>query len=266
MDDELPQLSAEEKAKYTSFWSGYFKKGSKSSQSLDSETLPAPVTPATSVPAPSTPDTLETLIQRARDDPSLRAMLLSSLGASPAPTDSRLPEPPQPLPTAAPVALTPVPSPAFTMPENLQPPPAVPSLAAVPPVPSPASTMPEGLARVMHTNEAVSLAVHDDFKCSSKSHPNSWAKMGRFVLRNENCKELAKAWQSLGMNQRDTASAFWSQCDRSDRILLRAGGDQRLATFQKWVASGGRGLELEAAVQMKVIRETEVHFCRIYRI
>ena len=111
MDDELPQLSAEEKAKYTSFWSGYFKKGSKSSQSLDSETLPAPVTPATSVPAPSTPDTLETLIQRARDDPSLRAMLLSSLGASPAPTDSRLPEPPQPLPTAAPVALTPVPSP-----------------------------------------------------------------------------------------------------------------------------------------------------------
>ncbi|CAE7212524.1 unnamed protein product, partial [Symbiodinium sp. CCMP2456] len=248
--DALPVLTPEAKAKYANYWTGYFKR-SKSSQS-ESE-LSVPPTP-TSV-APGTPvgivrqdsqEMLEGLLQKARADPAVRALLLSTLQGmdSSAPAEAASPKPASLISTAPELpSKAATPSPSGAAPELAGPagsggmpqaPQAVPSpaTAVLPPMPGSTPTVPAANAQ----NFAV--AVPDDFKCSSKTHPNAWAKYSRFVLRNENCKELAKAWQSLGMNQ-------------------PAGGDQRLAMFQKWVASGGRGLELEAAVQMKVIRETE---------
>ena len=212
---------------------------------------------------------LEGLLQKARADPAVRALLLSTLQGmdSSAPAEAASPKPASLISTAPELpSKAATPSPSGAAPELAGPagsggmpqaPQAVPSpaTAVLPPMPGSTPTVPAANAQ----NFAV--AVPDDFKCSSKTHPNAWAKYSRFVLRNENCKELAKAWQSLGMNQ-PTLFLHSCHCNRPDGLLLRAGGDQRLAMFQKWVASGGRGLELEAAVQMKVIRETEVHFFR----
>ena len=68
-------------------------------------------------------------------------------------------------------------------------------------------------------------------KVTSVTHPAAYRSYGRFVARNPECRELARAWA--------------------------AGGDQRLAMLTKWVAAGGvsSGLALEAAVRMKKQRE-----------
>ncbi|CAE7799459.1 unnamed protein product, partial [Symbiodinium sp. CCMP2592] len=228
--DALPVLTPEHKAKYANYWTSYFKK-QKSESELSMPSTPPTTSPTTPASTVDSNDMLESLMQKARHDSAFLSRLLSLAGLD-SPSASVAP----PLSTSsAPASLDPVPS-------QVPPQPAPAVAAAVPTVPNPALTaapaapampvvtVPEAApASAMQTLEVA--VQQEDFKCTSKTHPAAWAKMNRFVARNEVCKELGKAWQ--------------------------AGGDTRLSMFQKWVAVNGRGLDLEAAVQMKVIRETE---------
>ncbi|CAE7254130.1 unnamed protein product [Symbiodinium sp. CCMP2592] len=272
--DALPVLTPEHKAKYANYWTSYFKK-QKSESELSMPSTPPTTSPTTPASTVDSNDMLESLMQKARHDSAFLSRLLSLAGldspsASVAPplSTSSAPAsldpvpsqvPPQPAPAVA-AAVPTVPNPALTVPPKADPAVApaiatVPSSAltmpsqaapvAIPAVPNPPLAVPQAApaapampvvtvpeAAPASAMQTLEVAVQqEDFKCTSKTHPAAWAKMNRFVARNEVCKELGKAWQ--------------------------AGGDTRLSMFQKWVAVNGRGLDLEAAVQMKVIRETE---------
>ena len=188
-DEELPLLPPETQAKYKSYW--------RSLSQRTSEQAPDPNPQETALTAVATAADMnvQAILQRAQECPELRAMLLQQLGgptpvppsaASNAPTaaiqapvnhEARVVKPEPPV-KREPCVKRELAEPRLE--HNVPPPPLQ---EAVPP-PACNSQSPD----------------QPSTRCTSTTHPNAWRSFGRFVLRNQQCTELAKAWSRLRLH------------------------------------------------------------------
>ena len=148
---------------------------------------------------------LEALLLKARDNPELQSLLWASLGAAQPPVQGEAANPGLQMKVEPPVK---------TEPSRV----AEPRRAKVEPSPHGSNAAREsnapdsaggsnafgGSNAPCVSNAPLAGQNQEDaslYACNSATHPNTYRAYGRFVLRNPQCQELARAWQHFACTQ-----------------------------------------------------------------
>ena len=211
MGEELIELPESEKAKYRDWWSRLTRPADPNPEEtaavqVKSEPVAVKAEPPHGSMEPATDAMrLEALLLKARDNPKLQSLLWASLGAAQPPVQGEAANPGLQMKVEPPVK---------TEPSRV----AEPRRAKVEPSPHGSNAAREsnapdsaggsnafgGSNAPCVSNAPLAGQNQEDaslYACNSATHPNTYRAYGRFVLRNPQCQELARAWQHFACTQ-----------------------------------------------------------------